>query len=237
MEYSKEIGQALADALNEIFVADDLGLDLNEIRDPAKLRAVINHLVASKPKEAESKINRLQALHNRKLRTEAEKLKKEIEHSLKHGHSVKNIERHLASVHGIKIHEQQLDEIRPAERLRGEINKMLVKGGSGPDIKEKMWRLKDLQNRKLANSRKHFEVSPAIVKPGKATKMHMTAMESEIVEKEQVLSHCDGVCGNESWADVSGKKCSACGGTMQKGPNVKRKEAMKSIRAANKKKS
>ena len=184
MEYSKEIGQALADALEEIFVADDLGLELNEIRDPAKLRAVINHLVASKPKEAEGKINRLQALHNRKLKTEAGKLKREIQHSLKHGHSVKNIEKHLASVHGIKIHEEQeqLDEIRPAERLRGEINKMLVKGGSGPDVKEKMWRLKDLQARKIANARKHFEVSPAIVKPGKSTKMHMTTMESEIVD-------------------------------------------------------
>ena len=237
MEYSKEIGQALAETVNELFLADDLGLPLNEIRDPARLRAVINRLVTKKPHQAEWQINKLQALHDRKLKTEAGKLKKEIQHSLKQGHSVKNIEKHLASVHGIKIHEEQeqLDEIRPAERLRGEINKMLVKCGSDPEVKEKMWRLKDLQSKKLANSRKHFEVSPAIVKPGKATKMHMTAMESEITEKEQVLSHCDGVCGNESWSDVSGKKCSMCGGTMQKGPNTKRKEGMKAIRAANKK--
>lgn len=66
MSFSKQLGTSLAISLDELCVADDLNLPLNEIRDPDRLQALIAKLGKSDHPSAADRLNRLQALHDRK---------------------------------------------------------------------------------------------------------------------------------------------------------------------------
>ena len=62
MDYSKTIGETLAETLSELFVIDDMGIPLNEIRDLATLKG---HLAAAEKKYGvkHAKYKALQNLH------------------------------------------------------------------------------------------------------------------------------------------------------------------------------
>jgi hypothetical protein len=65
MNYAKKIGQTLAETVEELVIMDELQLD--EIRDPALLKAEIKRLGTSAHPSASARMDRLQRLHDRKL--------------------------------------------------------------------------------------------------------------------------------------------------------------------------
>jgi hypothetical protein len=113
MEYSTQFGQTFADVLEEMFVADDLGLDLNEIRDPKRLQAEIKRLSNSSHATAKLRVARLQTLHDKKLahleRKKARlKVTKQKQHkiakSFGYNHVGKGIYVHEKSGHTLQLH-------------------------------------------------------------------------------------------------------------------------------------
>ena len=72
MNYSQEIGQTLAETLTELFVIDEMGIPLNEIRDLATLKG---HLKSAEQRYGvkHPKYKALQNLHAKKEAAEARK--------------------------------------------------------------------------------------------------------------------------------------------------------------------